>query len=96
MRSHFGLTEFGKPEGKYSDFTIKDRDVSRRITEWLIDGGFALAENWIGENMVYHLEVKTTMGTCDEPFMMTTNQVGLVSIDMMVLLCSFPMLMNST
>ena len=79
MRSDYGLTKFEGFEGSYSDFTVKHSSISRHITGWLIAGGFSIAEKWKHEHVAYHLEVKSTVGTCDEPFIMSPNQVDLVS-----------------
>lgn len=75
-RSRDGLPSFEPFEGDYADFTISDPETCRRITAWL--GGHG-AVGVTGDNVTYHIEVKTTVGVCGESFSMSNNQVALVS-----------------
>ena len=79
MRSKAGLSQFTGNEGDYSDFTVTDGTVTARITDWLIQNGHTAARRWQASEVTYHLEVKTTLGSSEEPFMMSNNQFAMVS-----------------
>ena len=79
LRERYGLPEFTESEGIYADFTIDDHEVSEAITNWLVDEGYAVAERFCEQSVTYHFEVKSTVGSLKEPFMMSNNQFRLVS-----------------
>ncbi|PMD48990.1 hypothetical protein L207DRAFT_505973 [Hyaloscypha variabilis F] len=61
-------------EGGFADFTYKD--TSGKLTEILSTLGFIRdVETWSQCPPIYHLEVKSTLGPCIEPFYMSNNQV---------------------
>ena len=66
-------------EGDDVDFTIKDNDSVAKFTDWLVEGGHDEAVEWKDLDVTYHVEVKTTIGECNDPFTMSNNQVNLVS-----------------
>ncbi|KAL9093859.1 MAG: hypothetical protein Q9165_003782 [Trypethelium subeluteriae] len=76
-RSLYGLPTFSERERDYSEFTVSDSSVTQAITNWLTLSGFTEANAWDGREMTYHLEVKTTTGECNDPFMMSNNQLDL-------------------
>ena len=78
LRSQFGLEPFAGDEIDYSDFTIEDIDVSRNITEWLVDSGLLGTEIDSHSRKTYHFEVKTTVGSWNEAFSISANQTRLV------------------
>ena len=79
-RSRYGLPIFSELERDYADFTVRDAHVVQGITNWLMLSGFTEADAWNGRELTYHFEVKTTTGSCEEPFMMSNNQLDLVCL----------------
>jgi len=79
MRSRYGLERFTGREGAYSDFTIEDSNVTSRIVTWLETDGDPLPYT-TRDAATFHLEVKGTLGRCEEPFMLSNNQLDLVSV----------------
>ena len=80
MRSRAGLSRFQGLEGDYADFTITDRAIVAKITDWLIEtGNVDTLRSW-DSNVNYHFEVKTTLGPHEEPFMMSNNQFSMVCV----------------
>lgn len=75
------LSPFRGLEGEHSDFTLTSLDIAHRFTTWLVSRGFEQAQLWLGMDLKYHLEVKTTTGDLTEPFMVSNNQMRLVSLD---------------
>ncbi|KAI9685067.1 MAG: hypothetical protein M1822_005459 [Bathelium mastoideum] len=78
IRTRFNFPAMDNFEGDYADITIKEYDSVARFTDWLIAGGHSEATQWKGQDITYHVEVKTTTGQCNEPFSMSNNQVRLV------------------
>lgn len=78
MRSKRGLPAFTGSESCYSDFTL--RGMGKEFSEFLRDRGVPYSDRWADSNMTFHLEVKSTTGTCNEPFYMSYNQQNLVSM----------------
>lgn len=78
-RTYFGHEPFEGSEGDYSDFTICDPAIGSKLTAWLIRNGKSAAKQLLGQTSTYHIEVKTTTGRCDEPFIMSNSQVEHVS-----------------
>ncbi len=70
------LSEYTKHE--ISDITYND--VNGAMTKWLVSKGYERAERWLSAPPIYHLEVKTTTGECEDRFFMSNNQVKLVSL----------------
>lgn len=60
------------PEAVYCDFTVQD--VEGCLAAWLAKGGFPVPENH--GDLTYHIEVKSTAGSCDEPFHMSALQMN--------------------
>ena len=71
-----GLTPF---EGdSLGDFTYDDHDGS--LTKTWYEGDPEALEAWAGRSPTYHIEVKSTAGTAQEPFQMSRHQLDIVSI----------------
>ena len=79
MRSRAGLSRFHGREGDHADFTITDRATVAKVTDWLLEAGSVDTLRLRNSNVTYHLEVKTTLGPREEPFMMSNNQFLMVS-----------------
>ncbi|KAH7302958.1 hypothetical protein B0I35DRAFT_500441 [Stachybotrys elegans] len=75
FRSDAGYPPFDMPEGDFSDFTYIDRDGGMKA--YLQSAGLSVNAAW-SNSTTYHLEVKTTVGRCGEPFYMSHNQVALM------------------
>ena len=80
LRTREGLTPFAGVESECADFTVSDAAICHSITKWLTSTGAAGAERWVGRNVTYHFEVKTTANRCAEPFSMSNAQMSLVSM----------------
>ncbi|TRX99079.1 hypothetical protein FHL15_000421 [Xylaria flabelliformis] len=48
-------------------------DVDNSLSTLLIDGGY-LEKRWAGKSPTYYIDVKTTTGGCDDPFLMSKSQ----------------------
>jgi hypothetical protein len=59
-------------EAVYGDFTVQD--VEGRLAAWLVQEGFPIPD--YPGNLTYHIEVKSTAGSCDEPFHMSAIQMS--------------------
>lgn len=60
----------------FADFTLCDK--SDAFTHWLVSRGNLHARTWLGYNVVYHLEIKSTYGSSYEGgFHMSQNQLDL-------------------
>lgn len=75
LRSQHGLPEYEAFEGDMTDFTITDRTMCDRFTEWLRDAG----RKYLGKDVTYRIEVKTTAGPWHESFFMSASQYDQVS-----------------
>lgn len=64
-------------EPETSDIVYNDK--SGALTRLMISLGFLNADHWAGKTPEYYIEVKCTMGDCATPFIVSQNQVGLVS-----------------
>lgn len=65
---------FRASERDYADFTY--RDVHGGLSRLLLRYGFIQdVRHWLTNPPTYHLEVKSTTATCNEPFFMSNNQV---------------------
>ena len=80
MRSRAGLSRFQGREGDHADFTITDRAIVAKVTDWLVEAGNVEALRSWDSNATYHFEVKTTLGPQEEPFMMSNNQFSMVCV----------------
>lgn len=64
-------------EGDYADFTYLD--TNEDLTKLLVKFGFIRdVEGWSSSPPTYHLEVKSTSNSYDEPLHMSNNQVKMV------------------
>lgn len=69
---------FTESEKKYADFTYLDNN--QNLTKLLMEFGFLRdAQTWLSNPPTYHLEVKSTSESCNEPFYMSNNQLKKVS-----------------
>ncbi|PYH79083.1 hypothetical protein BO82DRAFT_367207 [Aspergillus uvarum CBS 121591] len=75
MREVHGFTKFTKPESHFTDFTFVD--TKGEFAQFLRGHGVSFPDN-SSNNTVFHIEVKTTSGGCDEPFYTSHNQFNLV------------------
>ncbi|KAI4721056.1 hypothetical protein E4T48_02728 [Aureobasidium sp. EXF-10727] len=70
---------FSGDDSQFADFTI--RDLSGRITDWLVEKGCKQPTAWMGKKgkdaITYSIEVKATYGPRHEPFHMSQNQVDM-------------------
>lgn len=60
-----------------ADFVYTDFDSV--LTTALIDNGYLNKETWKGREPTYYIDVKTTTGVCETPFMMSKSQCKRVS-----------------
>lgn len=60
------------------DFTYCDHDGS--LTRIWYEGDPEALEAWAGKWPTYHMEVKSTAGTAQEPFQMSRHQLDIVSL----------------
>ncbi|KAF8849412.1 hypothetical protein BDZ45DRAFT_752834 [Acephala macrosclerotiorum] len=67
-------TPFRSSERDYTDFTYTDTrgDLSRLLSRY---GSIQDVRHWLTNPPTYHLEVKSTTATCNEPFFMGNNQI---------------------
>ncbi|KAK3622645.1 hypothetical protein LTR56_014313 [Elasticomyces elasticus] len=72
MRSRAGLPPFRGDEGAQSDITVTDHTIATSIWRWLVSDSDSSGPTTI------HIEVKSTVEDCTEPFMMSNNQLRLV------------------
>ncbi|KAJ3531643.1 hypothetical protein NM208_g6992 [Fusarium decemcellulare] len=75
LRVENGHPPFKLPEGQFSDFTYIDHSGQMKV--FLQEGGLNLNTEW-SSSTTYHLEVKTTAGSCSEPFFVSQNQVNMM------------------
>jgi hypothetical protein len=59
-------------EAVYCDFTVQD--VEGRLAAWLVEKGFPVPDS--RGHLTYHIEVKWTAGSYDEPFHMSALQMN--------------------
>ncbi len=78
LRSEAGHPRFTQREKEFSDFTY--HDASESMKEILRQLDAETEAMWSG-NTTYHLEVKTTSGTCNEPCFVSQNQVDMVCLE---------------
>ena len=62
------------PGKEYADFTFTD--TSHDLTRWLVEQDVPSAAAWLPEHTTYHVEVKSTRGSCDEAFHMSGLQMA--------------------
>lgn len=73
-----GFTPF---EGSsLGDFTYHDQDGI--LTRIWYDGDSAVLEAWEGKWPTYHIEVKSTAGTAQDPFQISRHQLDIVSFSL--------------
>ncbi|KAI7390187.1 hypothetical protein KC336_g17010 [Hortaea werneckii] len=77
LREQYDLPPFTEFEGGFADFTIRDPAICKKMTEWLMAAGSADLKRWAGQELAYHLEVKATVGRCEQPFSMSNAQFKL-------------------
>lgn len=77
LRVEDGHPRFTERERDFTDFTYPDR--SGHMKELLREAHVELNAEW-SNSTTYHLEVKTTIGRCSEPFFVSQNQVDMVRI----------------
>jgi hypothetical protein len=69
---------FTGSEKEHADFTYPDTNGG--LTKLLTEFGFLRdIQIWSSNPPTYHLEVKSTSESCNEPFYMSNNQVDKVS-----------------
>ena len=66
---------FTELEKNYADFTYTDR--YGRMIEVLRQAGVNISPGW-SSSTKFHLEVKATLGPCQEPFFVSQNQLNKV------------------
>jgi hypothetical protein len=74
-------SQFDGAEADFADFTYKD--ITGSLTRIFLDQGITAADAWLRDldnPITYHLEVKSTVGDCSEPFYMSNNQVEKVRL----------------
>lgn len=72
------VDEFTPFEGSsLGDFTYHDQDGI--LTRIWYDGDSAVLEAWEGKWPTYHIEVKSTAGTAQDPFQISRHQLDIVS-----------------
>ncbi|KAF8854837.1 hypothetical protein BDZ45DRAFT_693078 [Acephala macrosclerotiorum] len=73
-RNHvYPNSPFRGSEKKYADFTYPDTngDLTKLLTKFFLRD----VQTWSSNPPTYHLEVKSTSESCNEPFYMSNNQV---------------------
>jgi hypothetical protein len=78
LRTHFGFPLFADFEGDYADFTVTNPYMVRGITGWLVGAGYTELLGLAVDGVTYHLEVKATAGSSDEPFSISNSQYNQV------------------
>jgi hypothetical protein len=58
----------------YSDFTVSDEHGT--LTSWMIENDVSVPNDWLGAKLRYHIEVKSTAKTIDDPFFMSHLQIN--------------------
>ena len=80
LRDRFTQKPFVNNDNEYSAFTVYDAQTSSRITAWLLKNESETVDGLRGNYLVYHFDVKTTMGDSNESFEMSNNEFTLVCI----------------
>ena len=78
MRRDAGLDPFTRLEKDFADLTYLDSQGLMMTV--LRKAGVSLDAGW-SNSTTYHLEVKTTLKECDEPYHISQNQLEMVSTD---------------
>jgi hypothetical protein len=78
LRSEAGHLPFIQKEKEFSDFTYYDTCEYMKEMLRLHDAETDLSSS--SNTTIYHLEVKTTTGSCDEPCFVSQNQVDMVGV----------------
>ena len=61
------------PTTLYSDFTVSDE--YGKLARWMVENDIQVADDWLGASLRYHIEVKSTAKTVDDPFFMSHLQM---------------------
>ncbi|KAL9088067.1 MAG: hypothetical protein Q9165_006408 [Trypethelium subeluteriae] len=77
IRTQYGFPVMDNHESDYADFTIDEPDAVGKFTDWLIKSGHSEATKWNTKGITFHIEVKSTTGSCRDAFSMSNNQVDL-------------------
>lgn len=77
MRVEAGHPRFTELEKNFSDFTYLD--CSGHMKEVLRQAGIKPNAEW-SSTTTFHLEVKTTLGSCEEAFFVSQNQLDKVRV----------------
>jgi hypothetical protein len=77
LRKDAGYLPFTEGEKMFADFTYLDS--SGYMKDILSAAGTKLREGW-SRSTTYHLEIKTTLEGCKEPFFVSQNQLNMVSL----------------
>ncbi|KPM41940.1 hypothetical protein AK830_g4632 [Neonectria ditissima] len=75
LRVEDGHAPFTQFEGEFADFTYVDR--SGQMKAFFLGAGVSLDAGWCNGTK-YHLEVKTTTSSSNEPFFVSQNQVDMM------------------
>lgn len=62
------------PDTVYTDFTFND--ASHNLTKWLVEQQVEGAKQWLLKRPTYHIEVKSTADTANQPFHMSNSQMA--------------------
>jgi hypothetical protein len=63
---------------EHADFTYADTDhhLSHWLSDWLAEQGLSGTFDWLVKRPKYHIEVKSTTGSYEEPFQMSSLQMA--------------------
>ncbi|KAH7013105.1 hypothetical protein EDB80DRAFT_607184 [Ilyonectria destructans] len=75
LRVENGHPRFTELERNFADFTYTDD--SGQMKAYFQNAGVDQATRW-SNSTTYHLEVKTTTGSCNQPFFVSQNQVNMM------------------
>ena len=77
LRHHVDGHKRWVPENQnalYSDFTVPD-DYGT-LAGWMVENGIQVPKDWLGAKLLYHIEVKSTTKSVDDPFFMSHLQMN--------------------
>lgn len=56
-------------------FTISNSQTVQQLTNYLLNNNLDRANDWIGEDVTFHIDVRATSGDTAEPFVFTNKQL---------------------
>ncbi|KAK4500371.1 hypothetical protein PRZ48_008560 [Zasmidium cellare] len=74
--SRYGLPDVDEDD-ESTAFTISDPQTVQQITNHLINKEIKQANDWLGEQVTFHIDVKIISGDEDEPFLFSNEQLDM-------------------